>query len=328
MRNVQRAENPPAASSHRTSDRPAGAPLVRADKAWSAWFEGQKTRVDQALAAHLNALKTAGPANSRLAESVEYSVRLGGKRVRPILTLEACRVCGGDEADALPAALAVECVHTFSLIHDDLPAMDDDDLRRGKPTVHKQYDEATAVLAGDALLTAAFEILADPATHPDPQMRCFLITGLAKAAGAMGMVGGQAMDMAGAAAGDDLIAITRMNRMKTGALIAYAVDVGALLGVASEEERHALARYAHDIGLAFQLADDMLDAAGAAEEMGKAVGKDAAAGKANIVTIMGVDAAEARMRLLAAQAKGHLSMFGHRAKVLSDVVDFILDRRH
>lgn len=268
-----------------------------------------------------------GP-ESGLLSAMRYAALAGGKRMRPFLTIETGRLFDADEKSLLRTAAALECVHTYSLIHDDLPCMDDDDLRRGQPTVHKQYDEATAVLAGDALLTVAFEILADPATHPDPQMRCFLITGLAKAAGAQGMVGGQAMDMAGAAAGDDLIAITRMNRMKTGALIAFAVDAGALLGVASEEERHALARYAHDIGLAFQLADDMLDAAGSEAETGKAVGKDVAAGKANIVTIMGVDAAEARMRLLAAQAKGHLSMFGDRAKVLSDVVDFILDRRH
>ncbi|MDX2237867.1 MAG: polyprenyl synthetase family protein [Hyphomonadaceae bacterium] len=271
--------------------------------------------------------RAVGP-EADLLSAMRYAALAGGKRLRPFLTIEVGRLFEADETALLRTAVALECVHTYSLVHDDLPCMDDDDLRRGQPTVHKAYSEATAVLAGDALLTIAFEMLADPATHPDPQMRCLLISGLAKAAGAHGMVAGQAIDMAGAAAGDDLITLTRMNRMKTGALISYAVDAGALIGVASEDERHALARYAHDIGLAFQLVDDMLDAAGSEAELGKAVGKDAAAGKANFVTILGPEAAEARVTLLAAQAKAHLGMFGHRGDVLSEVVDFILDRRH
>ncbi|MBI1250670.1 MAG: polyprenyl synthetase family protein [Alphaproteobacteria bacterium] len=268
-----------------------------------------------------------GP-EARLISAMRYAALAGGKRLRPFLTLETGRVFDADETALLRTAVAIECIHTYSLVHDDLPCMDDDDLRRGQPTVHVEYDEATAVLAGDALLTIAFEILADPATHPDPQMRCKLIAGLAKASGAQGMVGGQAIDMAGAGDEGDLIAVTRMNRMKTGALISFAVDAGALIGVASEEDRHALARYGHDIGLAFQLADDLLDLRGNVTEMGKAAQKDQDAGKANFVTILGPEAAEARVRLLAAQAKGHLGAFGPRGRILAEVVDFVLDRRH
>jgi farnesyl diphosphate synthase len=206
--------------------------------------------------------------------------------------------------------------------------MDNDELRRGQPTVHMEFDEATALLAGDALLAFAFEALVDPATHPDPQMRCRLIAGLARATGAHGMIAGQALDMLGAEMGDDLIAITRMNRLKTGALFSFAVEAGCLIGCAPEESRQALARYATDVGLAFQMADDLLDAEGRADETGKAVGKDAAAGKVNFVTVLGEEAARTRMRLLAAQAKSHLAMFGPRAKLLTDVVDFVLGRRY
>jgi farnesyl diphosphate synthase len=206
--------------------------------------------------------------------------------------------------------------------------MDDDDLRRGRPTLHRQYDEATALLAGDALLTFAFELMADPATHSDPQMRCKLITGLAKAAGAQGMVAGQAADMAGEDIGSDLIAVTRMNRLKTGALINFAVDAGALIGCASEAEKTALSRYAHDVGLAFQMVDDLLDAEGVVRDTGKAVGKDKERGKVNFVTVLGTAATRERVGILAQQAKQHLSMFGPRARILVDAVDFIVERRY
>ncbi|HRO03770.1 MAG TPA: polyprenyl synthetase family protein, partial [Terricaulis sp.] len=219
-------------------------------------------------------------------------------------------------------------VHTYSLIHDDLPCMDDDDLRRGRPTLHRAYDEATAVLAGDALLTFAFEILAEPATHSDPQMRCKLIAALAKASGAQGMVAGQAADMAGADIGSDLIAVTRMNRLKTGALINFAVEAGALIGYAGDAERTALSRYAHDIGLAFQMVDDLLDAEGVVRDTGKAVGKDGARGKVNFVTVMGVAATRERVGMLAGQAKKHLAIFGARARILLNAVDFIIERRY
>jgi farnesyl diphosphate synthase len=263
-----------------------------------------------------------------LMQAIRYAALDGGKRLRPFFTLEAGRIFDADESSLMRAAMAIECVHTYSLIHDDLPCMDDDDLRRGRPTLHRAFDEATALLAGDALLTFAFEILADPQTHPDPQMRGLLISGLAKAAGAQGMVAGQAADMAGADIGSDLIAVTRMNRLKTGALINFAVDAGALIGCASEAERTALSRYAHDVGLAFQMVDDLLDAEGVVRDTGKAVGKDKGRGKVNFVTVLGTQATRERVGMLAAQAKRHLTLFGPRAGVLLEAVDFIVQRRH
>lgn len=265
---------------------------------------------------------------ARLCEAMRYSALAGGKRLRPFFTLETGRIFDADESSLMRAAVAIECVHTYSLIHDDLPCMDDDDLRRGRPTLHRAFDEATALLAGDALLTFAFEIMAEPATHSDPQMRCKLIAALAKAAGAVGMVAGQAADMAGADIGSDLIAVTRMNRLKTGALINYAVDAGALIGCASEAEKTALSRYAHDIGLAFQMVDDLLDAEGVVRDTGKAVGKDKERGKVNFVTVLGADATRDRIKMLADQAKRHLAMFGPRAQTLVDTVDFVVQRRH
>jgi len=264
----------------------------------------------------------------RLLTAIRYSALDGGKRLRPFFTLEAGRMFDADEGSLLRVACAIECVHTYSLIHDDLPCMDDDDLRRGRPTLHRAYDEATALLAGDALLTFAFDLLADPQAHPDPQMRCLLIAALAKAAGAQGMVAGQAADMAGADIGSDLIAVTRMNRLKTGALINLSVDAGALVGCASEAEKTALSRYAHDVGLAFQMVDDLLDAEGVVRDTGKAVGKDSARGKVNFVTVLGADATRDRIRMLAQQAKRHLAMFGPRATVLLQAVDFIVERRY
>jgi farnesyl diphosphate synthase len=265
---------------------------------------------------------------ARLLGAIRYAALGGGKRLRPFFTLESGRIFDADETALLRAACAIECVHTYSLIHDDLPCMDDDDLRRGRPTLHRQYDEATALLAGDALLTFAFELMADPASHSDPQMRCKLIAGLAKASGAQGMVAGQVADMAGDQIGSDLIAVTRMNRLKTGALINFAVDAGALIGCASEAEKTALSRYAHDVGLAFQMVDDLLDAEGVVRDTGKAVGKDKARGKVNFVTVLGAGATRERINMLAAQAKQHLALFGPRARVLLDAVDFIVQRRY
>ncbi|QGZ95674.1 polyprenyl synthetase family protein [Terricaulis silvestris] len=265
---------------------------------------------------------------SRLINAIRYAALDGGKRLRPFFTLEVGRMFDADEAALLRAAVAVECVHTYSLIHDDLPCMDDDDLRRGRPTLHRQYDEATALLAGDALLTFAFEVLADPASHSDPQMRCKLIAALARAAGAQGMVAGQAADMAGADTGSDLIGVTRMNRQKTGALINFSVDAGALIAIASEAEKTALSRYAHDIGLAFQMVDDLLDAEGVIRDTGKAVGKDKGRGKVNFVTVLGAEATRERIGMLAKQAKQHVAMFGPRASVLREAVDFVVERRY
>lgn len=282
-------------------------------------------RVEVALDALLPAPH--GP-ELRLMEAMRYAALGGGKRLRPFFTLEVGRLFEADEGALLRAAVALECVHTYSLIHDDLPCMDDDDLRRGRPTLHRAFDEATALLAGDALLTFAFEVLAEPATYADPQMRCMLITSLARAAGAQGMVAGQVADMAGEEIGSDLIALARMNRLKTGALINFSVEAGALIGCASDAERTALSRYAHDIGLAFQMVDDLLDAEGAVRHTGKAVGKDKARGKANFVTVLGADATRERVTMLAAQAKRHLALFGPRARILVDAVDFVVTRRH
>ncbi|AMS29248.1 polyprenyl synthetase family protein [Aquidulcibacter sp.] len=267
-----------------------------------------------------------GP-EARLMSAMRYAALGGGKRLRPFLVLETGRLFGVDERCLLRVAAALECIHTYSLIHDDLPCMDDDDLRRGRPTVHIAYDEATAVLAGDALLTIAFEILADPQTHTDPNIRIALVGRLAEASGARGMVGGQMMDMIAEELGDDIAAVTRMQRLKTGMLITYAVEVGALMGRASDEARHALSAYAHDLGLAFQITDDILDAEGSTEEVGKAVGKDAGRGKATFVSLLGLDGAKQRVTLLADQARAHLSMFGARAHYLNEIIDTITQRR-
>jgi farnesyl diphosphate synthase len=281
-------------------------------------------RVNSALDALL--AHPQGP-EARLTTAMRYAALGGGKRLRPFFTLEAGRLFEADEGVLLRAGCAIECVHTYSLIHDDLPCMDDDDLRRGRATLHRAFDEATALLAGDALLTFAFELLAEPDTHRDPQMRCLLIAGLARASGAAGMVAGQAADMAGEEIGSDLIAVTRMNRLKTGALINFAVEAGALIGCAAEAERVALSRYAHDIGLAFQMRDDLLDAEGVVRDTGKAVGKDKRRGKVNFVTVLGADATRERITMLAAQAKKHLAIFGPRARTLVDTVDFVVERR-
>jgi farnesyl diphosphate synthase len=281
------------------------------------------TRVNAALEALLPPVQ--GP-EERLLAAMRYAALAGGKRLRPFLTLEAGRLFDADESALLRAGVAIELIHTYSLVHDDLPCMDDDDLRRGQPTVHRQFDEATAVLAGDGLQTFAFELLADPSTHRDPQMRCLLIAGLSRAAGPLGMVAGQMIDMAGVAA--DMATAARMNRLKTGALIHFAVEAGALVGGAKEDAHNALARYASDLGVLFQMADDLLDVAGSAADIGKAVAKDAAAGKVNLVSLLGVEAARQRVRLLAAQAKNHLALFGSRAKVLCEAVDFVVERRY
>lgn len=267
-----------------------------------------------------------GGPEANLIRAMRYAALGDGKRMRPFFVLEAGRLFKANEGSLLRAAAALECIHTYSLIHDDLPCMDDDDFRRGQPTVHKAFDEATAVLAGDALLTLAFEILGHADTAPDPETRLRLITRLAAASGAKGMVGGQMIDMLGTEYVQDLNTITRMQRMKTGALISYAVEAGAIVGGASAAQTQALAGFAQDLGLAYQIADDLLDATGNLETVGKATGKDEAAGKATFVTVLGVDGAQERVRLLAAQAKEHLAIFHNDAHILLQSVDFVLDR--
>ncbi|MDP9127109.1 MAG: polyprenyl synthetase family protein [Pseudomonadota bacterium] len=264
---------------------------------------------------------------SKLFDSMRYGVLGGGKRLRPFLVLSSAKIFGVGDECALRAAAAIECIHCYSLIHDDLPAMDNSDLRRGRPTVHKEYDDATAILAGDALLTLAFEILADPRTHEDPAVRCKLVTALAKASGVHGMVGGQMLDLIAETTALDIGAITRLQRLKTGELIAFSTEAGAILGKASVQHHNALRAYAHDLGLAFQIIDDLLDAEGTEAETGKSVGRDAKAGKATFVTVLGGERARNQAKLLSEQAIQHLGVFGGRAKNLEDVARFVVDRK-
>ena len=264
---------------------------------------------------------------ARVYDAMRYSALAPGKRLRPFLVLASANLFGVAVRCALQVAAAVEMVHAYSLVHDDLPAMDNSDLRRGRPTCHKQFDEATAVLAGDGLLTAAFEVLAHPDTHGDPAVRCELVSELATAAGAAGMVGGQMIDLIAEHQNLDIGAITRLQRMKTGALIAFSCEAGAILAKAPSELRTALRGYAHDLGLAFQIADDLLDVEGSAAETGKPVGADAAAGKATFVSILGVARARAQAELLASQAVAHLELFDQRAELLGEAARFVIARR-
>lgn len=268
----------------------------------------------------------AGP-ESRVLEALRYAALGAGKRLRPFLVVASGDLFDVDHKFSLRVAAAAEMVHCYSLIHDDLPCMDDADLRRGRPSVHRQYDEATAVLAGDALLTLAFEVLSVPATHIDAEVRTELVRALAVAAGPAGMVGGQAIDLT--ASGNDLdpAAITRMQSLKTGAMIGFCSEAGAILGHADPPKRHALKAYAHDLGLAFQIADDLLDAEGAVQDLGKPVRQDAARGKATLVDVMGAERARSQATMLAEQARRHLDIFGGKARLLQDLAAFVITRR-
>ncbi|WP_121074067.1 polyprenyl synthetase family protein [Sphingomonas elodea] len=250
----------------------------------------------------------------------------GGKRLRPLLVFATAQLFAVDKTCAARVATALECIHVYSLIHDDLPAMDNDDLRRGKPTVHKAFDEATAILAGDCLHALAFEILGHEATHPDPYVRVELIAELARASGPSGMAGGQMMDLEAEKASFDLATVTRLQAMKTGALISCAVESAAILGRVSPEGRTGLRGYARDIGLAFQIVDDILDAEGDEALVGKKVGKDSAAGKETFLSLLGIDRAREQARMLVDQAIAHLHAFGPEADLLRDVARFTLER--
>ncbi|MBA2918605.1 polyprenyl synthetase family protein [Sphingomonas sp. MAH-20] len=262
----------------------------------------------------------------RLYEAMRYAAIGGGKRLRPLLVCASCELYAVDRAAALRVATAIECIHVYSLVHDDLPAMDDDDVRRGKPTVHRAFDEAAAVLAGDALHALAFEVLADPATHADPFVRAELCLELARAAGPSGMAGGQMMDLAASAVVMDLATVTRLQQLKTGALFGFCLEAGAIMGRIPPEGRTHLRGYARNVGLAFQIVDDLIDVEGSAETAGKAVGKDAAAGKATFVSHLGVDRAREQARLLVAQAIEHLSDHGSEADLLRAIASYIIDR--
>lgn len=263
---------------------------------------------------------------ARLYEAMRHAAIGGGKRLRPLLVLAASQLFNVSRESALRVGTAIECIHVYSLIHDDMPCMDDDDMRRGKPTVHKAFDEATAVLAGDSLHALAFEILADQATHPDPFVRSELISEIARASGPAGMAGGQMMDLMAGDVEFDLPAVTRLQQLKTGALISFCLEAGAILGRVPPEGRNGLRGYARDIGLAFQIADDVLDAEGDAELAGKALQKDAEAGKATFLSLLGIDRAKAQMHLLVDQALAHLHGFGTEADLLRSIARYTVER--
>jgi farnesyl diphosphate synthase len=268
------------------------------------------------------------PADPRgpLYEAMRHAAIAGGKRLRPLLVRAAGDLFHVDRALTLRVGAAVEAMHVYSLIHDDLPCMDDDDMRRGKPTVHKAYNEATAVLAGDSLHALAFEWLCDPVTSADPFVRGELCGELARAAGPAGMAGGQMMDLAAETSNFDLPTVTRLQQLKTGALIAFSVEAGAILARIPPEGRAPLRAYSRDIGLAFQIADDIMDVEGDEALAGKALHKDAAAGKATFVTLMGLERAREQATVLVEQAIGHLSNFGDEAALLRAIARYVVER--
>ena len=267
-----------------------------------------------------------GDSRRKLVEAMRYAVIGGGKRVRPLLVVSTAEMFGVSRGAALRVACAIEAIHCYSLIHDDLPCMDDDSLRHGKPTLHLAFDEATAVLAGDALHALAFEILADPKTSEDPFIRTELILSLGIASGKDGMAGGQMMDMVAETEKYDLPEITRLQQLKTGALLAASVEMGAILGRVELTKRAHLSAYARDIGLAFQIVDDLLDVEGDKEKAGKALRKDDEQGKQTFVSLMGVDKAREQARALSEQAVGHLAVHGEKAFMLKAVARYIVER--
>jgi farnesyl diphosphate synthase len=302
-------------------------------------FQDHLTAIAKDTDALLDELLAAAPARqelarpARLLEAMRYASLGAGKRFRPFLVVESAALFGVPRPQALAVGAALECVHCYSLVHDDLPAMDNDELRRGRPTVHKAFDEATAILAGDGLLTFAFDILARPETHPNPAVRVELVTALARAAGLGGMAGGQMLDLAAEGRFDSgrpqqlgESEVMTLQAMKTGALLSFGCRSGGILGEGSEKLRAALEQYGAAVGRAFQIADDLLDVEGDPALVGKQTGKDAGAGKATIVGILGVDGARKRLRLLVAEAAAALAPFGERASILVDAARFVAER--
>ncbi len=273
-----------------------------------------------------NLLELGGDPEDRVVEAMRYACLGGGKRIRPFMVLTTADMFGVDREAALRCAAAMEMVHCYSLVHDDLPAMDDDDLRRGKATCHKEFDEATAILAGDGLLTKAFEVLAHNDTHGDARVRADLVLALAQAAGNRGMIGGQMLDIVAENTELNMPEITRMQRMKTGMLISVACEMGAILGKVHPSLRHALLAYANDLGLAFQIADDLLDVEGSSSAVGKKTGKDAAAGKATFISLVGVKRARNQAEILSDQAISHLEVFADKADLLRQLARFVVER--
>lgn len=295
-------------------------------------FEAALSRRARAVEALLDRLLDARPLSGEVARphallaAMRHGVLNGGKRLRPFLVMETAALFSADGDAALRVAAALECIHCYSLIHDDLPAMDDDDLRRGQPTVHKAFDEATAILAGDSLLTYAFDILAAPETELAADRKVALVLGLARAAGFGGMAGGQALDLAAERTKPDEAGIVTLQAMKTGALIRYGCEAGAIVAGARPADRERLAAFGEAIGLAFQLADDLLDLTADAAVMGKATGKDAAAGKATLVALHGAGWARRQLDGLVAQAQELLQPYGARAAMLAEAARFIARR--
>jgi farnesyl diphosphate synthase len=287
---------------------------------------GRVSAAVDALFAQL--LGDSGDGRDLLYAALRHAAIGGGKRLRPLLTVAASRLFGIAEDRAIRVGTAIEAIHVYSLIHDDLPCMDDDDLRRGKPTVHKQFGEAVAVLAGDSLHAMAFEILADPRTHEDPFVRSDLVLELARASGPAGMAGGQMMDLAAESEALDLAAITRLQQLKTGALIEFAVEAAAIMGRTPPEARTPLRGYARNVGLAFQIADDLIDHSGSETAAGKRVGKDAGAGKATFVILLGEERARQQAALLVDQAIEHLADHGEEADLLRAIARFAIERDH
>ncbi|MEM6615525.1 MAG: polyprenyl synthetase family protein [Pseudomonadota bacterium] len=277
------------------------------------------------LKAALSSLGKEAP--DKLVAAMRHGALAGGKRLRPFLVRESARLFDCDGVGARTVAAALECIHCYSLVHDDLPAMDDDDLRRGQPTVHKAYDEATAILAGDGLLTLAFEMIAREETHNNPLIRCRIVEHLARAAGAVGMVGGQMLDLNAEVEPQTTIeGVTAIQSKKTGALIRFGVMAGALLADAAERDAKALSLYGDRLGLAFQIKDDLLDVESSEITLGKAVSKDADAGKATFVSLYGLDGAKARLKSIITEAEGAIAHFGARASVLKDCARFVGER--
>ncbi len=273
-----------------------------------------------------NLLPSSELAEAPLFDGMRYAVLNGGKRLRPFMVMEGARVFGVDAGRARRVAAAAEFMHSYALVHDDLPSMDNADTRRGKASLHKAYGEATAILAGDALQTLAFEVLADPETHEDPRVRIDLVANLASASGMHGMVGGQMLDIIGEKQEFDVGTISRLQRLKTGKLIAFCCEAGAILGKANAAHRQALRNYAHDLGLAFQVTDDLLDAEGDPDVMGKPANQDGK--KSTFVTTMGHEKARLRAEMLVEQAVTHLRVFDHgRVSLLEDLAHYVLMRR-
>jgi farnesyl diphosphate synthase len=304
----------------------------RANTDFIRQLDRSANRIERILSAELTPRLRVGEMArpERLVAAMRHSALAGGKRLRPFLTVETAKMLGMSGAGAWLVSAAIECLHCYSLVHDDLPAMDNDDLRRGKPTVHRAYDEATAILAGDALMTLAFDMLARPQAHPDANIRAELVLGLARAGGLGGMAGGQMLDLAAegrfGTTALDVAAIRRLQAMKTGALLAFSVDAGAILSGADRAERKRLKTYGTALGAAFQIADDILDREADATTLGKAVGKDLDKGKATLVDLLGIETARQEAADLASQAISALKPFGHRGHILAAAARFVISR--